>query len=182
MQVVLPLTTFFEVYMVVCAFCSVRQSYGMFKAAEVSQFGHALNSLGAFESIMVCHRVLSWSFSSFAPIIIKRCCSPVTLSASFQLKHASEVQIAACMVLCDLAERKKLWKIKHLCSVTSDICSEEQKFVALCMYRQFLCSEINDILIFSIVSRLALIHSFCCYIPYPQLSTPKIREVWGLEL
>lgn len=83
MQVILPLTTFFEVCMVVCAFCSVSQSDEMFKAAGVSQFGHALNFLGAFESIMICHRVLSWSFSSFALIIIKRCCSHVMLSVYF---------------------------------------------------------------------------------------------------
>lgn len=71
MQVLLQWTTLFEVRMVVCAFCSVRQSDEMFKAAGVSQFGHALNSLGTFVRIMVCHGVLSWSCSSFALTIIK---------------------------------------------------------------------------------------------------------------
>uniref|UniRef100_A0A8C8BQL1 Sorting nexin n=1 Tax=Otus sunia TaxID=257818 RepID=A0A8C8BQL1_9STRI len=44
------------------------------KAAGVCRFGHALNSFGAFVRMMVCHDVLSWSRSSFALIIIKRCC------------------------------------------------------------------------------------------------------------
>lgn len=91
MQVLLQLTTLFEVGMVVCAFCSVRRSDEMFKVAGVSQFGHTLKSLGAFERVMVCHSVLSWSCSSFALVIVKSCCSPVTLSASLELKHASEV-------------------------------------------------------------------------------------------
>lgn len=80
---ILQLTTLFEACMATCVFCSVRHSDEMFKAAGVCQFGHALNSLGAFVRMMVCHDVLSWSCSSFALIIIKRCCSPVMPSSSF---------------------------------------------------------------------------------------------------
>lgn len=69
---VLQLTTLFEVRLVVCAFCSVRQSDEMFKAAGVSQFGHALNSSGAFVGIMVCHGVLSWELFILCPYYHKK--------------------------------------------------------------------------------------------------------------
>lgn len=59
------------------------------------------------------------------------------------------------MVLCDLSERKKLQKIRNICSITSGVCSAKQRLVALRKCRQFPCSEINDIHICCIASRLA---------------------------